>query len=55
MDSLCNMKCGNEVEIMVFWVMAQCISYVSSSTTLVTTTETAYCCNQVDVQYNALT
>lgn len=26
-----------EISVMVFWAMAQCISYVSSSTTLVTT------------------
>jgi Na+-transporting methylmalonyl-CoA/oxaloacetate decarboxylase gamma subunit len=31
-----------EILIVVFWVMAQCISYVSSSTTLVTTPETIY-------------
>jgi len=44
-----------EISIVVFWVMVQCISYMSSSTTLVTTTETTYCCNLVDVYYNALT
>jgi hypothetical protein len=44
-----------EIWIVVFWVMAQCILYVSSSTTLVTKPETMYCCNLEDVYYNALT
>jgi hypothetical protein len=44
-----------EISLLVFWVMAQCISYVSSSTTLVTTLETEYCCNLEDIYYNALT
>jgi len=38
-----------EISSVVFWVMAKCISYVSSSTTLATTPETVYCNNLEDV------